>query len=144
MVRFLLLTAQRRDEAASLRHGHILNGVWRQMENKASRPHSIPLPPLAKTLVGQGDARDYVFGGHTGKIGAFSKLKRMLDKASGVNDWRLHDLRRTAATNMQELGIRNEVVQAVLNHRCPASAASICAPNSKRRRPTRWRCGRWR
>ena len=27
MVRFLLVTAQRRDEAASLRHGHILDGV---------------------------------------------------------------------------------------------------------------------
>ena len=63
MVRFLLLTAQRRDEAASLRHGHILDGVWRQTENKASRPHSLPLPPLALTLVGQGDARDFVFAG---------------------------------------------------------------------------------
>ena len=58
MVRFLLLTAQRRDEAASLRHGHILDGVWRQTENKASRPHSLPLPPLALALVGQGEARE--------------------------------------------------------------------------------------
>jgi integrase len=119
MVRFLLLTAQRRDEAASLKFGDILDGTWRQVENKASRPHSIPLPPLARTLVGQGDARDYVFGGRLGKIGGFSKLKGLLDKASGVGDWRLHDLRRTAASNMQELKIRNEVVQAVLNHSLP-------------------------
>jgi integrase len=54
MVRFLLLTAQRRDEAASLKFGDILDGTWRQVENKASRPHSIPLPPLARALVGQG------------------------------------------------------------------------------------------
>jgi integrase len=119
MVRFLLVTAQRRDEAASLRHGHILDGTWRQITNKSDRPHSLTLPPLAKTLVGQGGAQDYVFPGSVGKISGFSKLKIALDKASGVTDWRLHDLRRTAATNMQELGIRNEVVQSILNHAVP-------------------------
>ena len=43
MVRFLLVTAQRRDEAASLRHGHILDGTWRQTDNKigsAAQPHA--------------------------------------------------------------------------------------------------------
>ncbi|MGQ2185279.1 tyrosine-type recombinase/integrase [Bradyrhizobium barranii] len=120
MVRFLLLTAQRRDEAASLRYGHILNNVWRQGDNKASRPHSIPLAPLARTLVGRGEARDYVFGGRSGgKMAAFSKFKRLLDKTAGVAGWRLHDLRRSAASSMQELKIRNEVVQAVLNHSLP-------------------------
>ena len=68
MVRFLLVTAQRRDEAASLRHGHILDGTWRQAENKADRPHSLALPPLALALVGQGEAQDYVFAGSVGKI----------------------------------------------------------------------------
>ena len=63
MVRFLLVTAQRRDEAASLRFGHILDGTWRQANNKSDRPQSLTLPPLAKSLVGQGGARDYVFAG---------------------------------------------------------------------------------
>ena len=119
MVRFLLVTAQRRDEAASLRYGHILDGTWRQATNKSDRPQSLMLPPLAKSLVGQGGAQDYVFAGRSGKLSGFSKLKAELDKASGVADWRLHDLRRTAATNMQELGIRNEVVQSILNHAVP-------------------------
>ena len=119
MVRFLLLTAQRRDEAASLRYGHILDGVWRQAENKSSRPHSLVLPPLAQTLVGHGEAREFVFAGRGAKIEAFSKLKVLLDEVSGVTDWRLHDLRRSAASSMQDLGIRNEVVQAVLNHAVP-------------------------
>ena len=47
MVRFLLVTAQRRDEAASLRYGHILDGTWRQTTNKSDRPHTLVLPPLA-------------------------------------------------------------------------------------------------
>ena len=78
-----------------------------------------PAPPLAKSLVGDGGAQDYVFAGRSGKIAAFSKLKAKLDNASAVTDWRLHDLRRTAASNMQELGIRNEVVQSIFNHAVP-------------------------
>jgi hypothetical protein len=30
--------------------------------------------------------------------------------------WRVHDLRRTAATGLQRLGVRFEVTEAVLNH----------------------------
>ena len=54
----------------------------------------------------EGDARDFVFAGSVGKISGFSKLKIALDKVSGVSDWRLHDLRRRAASRMQDLGIR--------------------------------------
>jgi integrase len=118
LVRFLLVTAQRRGEPPRFAWC-ILDGVWRQTENKASRPHSLTLPPLALALVEQGEARDHVFAGRHGGIGGFSELKRQLDQASGVTGWRMHDLRRTAASNMQELGIRNEVVQAILNHAVP-------------------------
>jgi integrase len=123
MVRFLLVTAQRRDEVASLRHGHILDAVWRQTDNKSSRPHSLKLPPLALSLIGEGDARDFVFAGSVGKISGFSKLKTSLDEASGVVEWRLHDLRRTAASKMQGLGIPNHVIHSVLNHAVPGIGA---------------------
>jgi len=119
LVRFLLATAQRRGEVSSLRHGHILDGVWRQTDNKSSRPHSLKLPPLALELVGQGGAREIVFAGSVGEISGFSKLKTALDEGSGVTEWRLHDLRRTAASKMQGLGIPNHIVQAVLNHAVP-------------------------
>jgi hypothetical protein len=33
-----------------------------------------------------------------------------------VQAWRLHDLRRTAATQMAELGILPHIIEAVLNH----------------------------
>ena len=119
-MRFLLCTAQRRDEAASLKHGDILDGIWKQADNKAGRPHSLKLPRLALDLVGKGQARDLVFGGASGgKLVGFSKLKRALDQEAKVSGWRLHDLRRSAATRMQALGIRNEIIQAVLNHAIP-------------------------
>jgi hypothetical protein len=34
----------------------------------------------------------------------------------GVSDWRFHDLRRTAVTGMNEIGVMPHVVEAVVNH----------------------------
>jgi hypothetical protein len=39
-----------------------------------------------------------------------------------IPDWRLHDIRRTVATGMAELGIAPQVVEAVLNHVSGAKA----------------------
>ena len=64
----------------------------------------------------------FVFSHKPGRpIAGFSKMKQRLDakiEATGekVRPWRLHDLRRTLATNMQRLGVRVEVTEAILNH----------------------------
>src|SRR3546814_14570287 len=46
------------------------------------------------------------------------KLDSAIEEAEGepLPPWRLHDLRRTLATNFQRLGVRFEVTEAVLNH----------------------------
>jgi integrase len=119
LVRFLAVTAQRKSEGRLLRHGDVVDGTWLQSRNKSDRPLSLKLPPLALDLVGKGAAGDLVFTGSGSPLGNFSKTKVLLDRVSGVADWRLHDLRRTVATNMQRAGVRNEVVQAVLNHAVP-------------------------
>jgi hypothetical protein len=38
------------------------------------------------------------------------------DSAAPMPPWRLHDLRRTVATGLQRLGVRLEVIEAVLGH----------------------------
>jgi integrase len=66
---------------------------------------------------------DFVFT-TTGRSGVsgFSKIKRRLDELMAVQTgepvkpWRLHDLRRTGASDMQRLGIRLEVIEKILNH----------------------------
>ncbi len=120
MVRFLVATAQRVGEAASMRHGDLLGGIWKQSDNKAGREHRLKLPALALDQIGNGVAADLIFPGEIGtKIGAVSKLKADIDKASGVKDWRLHDIRRTAASLMQEIGVSETAIRAVLNHAIP-------------------------
>ena len=49
---------------------------------------------------------------------AYSKNKRRLDALlpADISAWRLHDLRRTAASGMARLGINLPVIEKVLNH----------------------------
>jgi integrase len=70
-----------------------------------------------------------VFGYGNGGFSGWSDCKESLDerilaaqqkhdsKAKPLPDWRLHDLRRTAATVMADrLGVLPHIVEAVLNH----------------------------
>ncbi|MBB3318944.1 integrase [Rhizobium sp. BK181] len=124
LVRFLLLTAQRKDEGLSLKFGDILDKRWKMTQNKSDRMHIVPLPQMAMDIVGEGAAGDLVFPGRSkGKLQGISKLKSRLDTLSGATDWRLHDLRRTAASEMQELGIAPHGIEAVLNHAMPGVGA---------------------
>jgi integrase len=50
-------------------------------------------------------------------ISCFSDMKDTVAAgAPTVSDWRMHDIRRTVATNMQRLGTPEPVIEAVLNH----------------------------
>jgi len=51
-------------------------------------------------------------------VNNWNALKHKLSAKAGVKaaTWRLHDLRRTAATGMQKLGTRIEVIEQALNH----------------------------
>jgi len=137
-LKVLALTAQRRTEVASMRWQDVdLDaGTWiiPANETKSNRTH---LVPLAKTV---GDLlRDvpklgeFVFT-HDGEthISGYAKAKARLDSfiaAADVNvaPWRLHDLRRSAATHMVRLGVSEDVVGRVLNHAPKGVTAKVCA-----------------
>ena len=116
IVRLLILTGQRRSEIAELRWSEVdferrtLNLPGERTKNK--RPHVVPLTPTARTLLeGQPRTGDAVF-----EFTAWAYSKDLLDKRSGVGDWVIHDLRRTAATGMADIGIAPHIIEAVLNH----------------------------
>jgi integrase len=77
----------------------------------------------ALELIGHGAPRDLAFPGEGGVVmSGFSKMKAALDKRTGVKNWVLHDLRRTAASNWQDLSIDGLVISALLNHAIPGVA----------------------
>jgi integrase len=88
---------------------------------KNHRPHVVPLPPSARDLIAdvrRTEGCEYVFS-TTGSspVSGWSKIKERLDAAmKPATPWVLHDLRRTCATGMAELGIAPHIIEAALNH----------------------------
>jgi integrase len=136
-IRLLMATAQRRDEVSQMPWSEI--DVERRLwtipaeRTKAERVHDVPLSDLALSIIGDlpriGDS-GLVFPANRASSGnaisGFSKMKRRLDQLSVVSGWRLHDLRRSAASVMAQLGHPPHVVGGVLNH-TPGSTMGISA-----------------
>jgi integrase len=140
-LKLLLLTGARRDEVAGMRKQELSEdgATWTLPgeRTKNHRAHVVPLPPLAQRILADVPHIEgpFVFT-TTGKkpISGFSRMKARLDglmlaaaqeqaKAAGrvpdavsIPPWRVHDLRRSAATGMAELGIAPHIVEACLNH----------------------------
>ena len=64
----------------------------------------------------------YIFSTTNGEKASsdYSKRKRLLDEASGVTNWTLHDLRRSARSIMPWLNIDRQVARRILNHQSDA------------------------
>lgn len=123
IIRLLLLTAQRREEVAAMRWSEIDldRGIWELpgSRTKNGRPHLIPLSSqvgsILESLERRGQ-RELVFGTGRGGFSGWGQCKARLDRRSGLSGWRIHDLRRTAVTQMAEIGVQPHVIEAVVNH----------------------------
>jgi integrase len=121
----LTLTGQRLGEVAGMRWDEIdpATKLWSMpgKRTKNAKAHTVPLSPQALAIVNampRIDGCDFVFTAN-GKISVtgFSKIKRNLDALlPGMQPWRLHDLRRSAATGMARIGVDIIVVEKILNH----------------------------
>jgi integrase len=135
IVRLLILTGQRREEIGGLGWSEVdpARGLIAlpPERTKNKRLHELPLSQQAQAIVERQlrrNSRDLIFGFGEGGFSGWSGCKERLDqailtkrresnpKAKGMPDWRLHDLRRTAATGMAELGVLPHIIEAVLNH----------------------------
>jgi integrase len=113
IVKLLLLTGQRRDEIGGLQWSEInLDATLTLPESrtKIHREHTLPLSAQALALLpNKGEGKLFAFNN-------WHKAKTRLDLKARVSGWRLHDLRRTCATGMAELGVQPHIIEAVLNH----------------------------
>lgn len=125
--KLLLLTAQRRDEIASMRWSELdLDRgtlTLKAERTKNSTAHIVPLSRKALEIlrsIPRFLGSDYVFTS-TGRtpISGFGRFKDRLDAfvGSDAEGWRFHDVRRTAATNMAILKVQPHIIEAVLNHK---------------------------
>src|SRR5215207_721684 len=128
IVRLLILTGQRREEVGGMTWSEVdlAKGLWTIPggRTKNGRAHEVSLPASVADLLGQTRLAlrsGSLFGEGKGSFQGWSKAKAALDRriSSGGNalePWRLHDIWRTVATRMAELGVQPHIVEAVLNH----------------------------
>jgi integrase len=129
IVRLLILTGQRREEIGGLRFDEFRDDLDRielpPPRTKPRRAHTIPLSGVARAILrpwierGPTSGGPFVFGDRP--FVSWSLGKRMLDQAltdAGVEiaPWVLHDLRRSVATGLGDIGTQPHVIEAVLNH----------------------------
>jgi integrase len=126
IVRLLILLGSRRQEVGGMRWSELdLDArTWALPagRSKNGRAHAITLPAAALDIIRSvpRSARDHLFGDRA-EIGFtdWGKCKQRLDQriADAVKPiWKLHDLRRTVATGMADIGIEPHHIEAVLNH----------------------------
>lgn len=140
LVRFLVCVPARESEAAAMRWCDLdfVSRRWDQPTSKNQQPHRFPLhdratailvsrleaggavPPPQNALVFPALRSDQPFS-------SWSKLKRTLDNRLGdsIQPWRLHDLRRSAATALGELGFDMGLLDVLLNHRAAATRGGV-------------------
>jgi integrase len=121
-LQILIITAQRRGEVSDMMWSELDNErhLWSipKARHKQKRGHEVPLPSIAMDIISSLPHHcDWLFSTtRKSPISGFGKFKQRLDKATGVTDWRLHDIRRTAATRMAELQVPRFVIARVLGH----------------------------
>jgi integrase len=144
IVKLLILTAQRREEVGAMIWAELdlKRGTWTldAARTKNDEDHVVPLAPVALSILAATPRRarreladvvlpDFVFSGGRAGFSGWSAAKIALDdrinaarKAAGneqpMPEWRLHDLRRSAATRMGDaLRVPPHIIEAILNHK---------------------------
>ena len=131
----LLLTGQRLGEVLGMNDGELYGNIWKLPADrtKNGRQHDVPLSQAVQDILNdivrvESRARlVFTTTGNTPVSGHFkarNRLARFMKEIATaergeeveIEHWNLHDLRRTAATNMARLGIPVRVTEAALNH----------------------------
>jgi integrase len=125
-LKFMLLTLGRREEVCSARWRAIDfdAATWTIAETKNGQPHVVPLSRQALALLralmpadGKPKPTALIFATATGKpLGNWDRETKAIMEASGTAGWTRHDLRRTGATMLGEMGELPDIIEAALNH----------------------------
>ena len=114
LFKMLIITGQRCGEVGGMKWSEITDDGWHVPNERAKsgRGHLIPLSSLAREILDEvPEIGELVF---RTRLGSWSWAKERVD--AKIPHWRLHDLRRTFATQLRSLGVDRVVVSKLLNH----------------------------
>ena len=103
--------------------------TWTIPETKNGEPHVVPLSRQAIDLLRsrlptdesgnreRPDPNGLIFATSTGApLGNWDRETKAIQETSGTAGWTRHDLRRTGATMLGEMGELPDIIEAALNH----------------------------
>ena len=134
-LRFLIICPLRMTEAAELRGDNIFVDEQElrlsHHETKNNEAFTLPLPKIALQLINEAcatkDARCFQLSSiDDAPMRSWSFFNKAVRRASGIDRFLLHDLRRTFATQMSEhTNVEESVIDATLNHKRSATRAGV-------------------
>jgi integrase len=121
IVKLLILSGCRATEVSAMRESEFDAGTWTlpKERSKNGREHTLPLTPLMSELLDsvlRRNGTDLLFGWGANGFTNWTSCKRALDSKLDLPAWTHHDIRRSVATGMANIGIQPHVIEAVLNH----------------------------
>jgi integrase len=127
ILKLLLLTGCRRDEIGGLMWSEVdLNArtiIIPGSRTKNKQEHVVPLSDSAASILAgipKREGREHVFGRTLAAgFSGWSSAKAEFDATVKIDEWRVHDLRRTVRTGIDKLGTLPHICEAVLNHLPP-------------------------
>jgi len=140
-VRFMLWTLARREEVGRARWRDVSldAATWTIPVTKNKQPHVVPLPRQAVAFLAGikptgADPDALVFGNSAGgPLANWDREAKALMLASGTTGWTRHDLRRTGATMLGDMGELPDIIEAALNHTSIRSALAATYNRSRYR-----------
>jgi integrase len=126
IVRLLILLGQRRQEIGGLSWSWFAPDMSTFTipadKSKNGRAHTLPIMPMMRDIIDDVPrvvSRDCLFGvRYDNGFSAWALHAKRLNRRLGnqVGEWRLHDIRRSVATKMADIGIAPHIIEQILNH----------------------------
>jgi len=122
VIKLLVLTGCRRQEIAGMRWSEFAPDMttWTLPgeRSKNGLAHTLPVTPLMRSIIDsvpRRDRFDILFGYRHG-FTSWVQGKQALDERLGLPPWRVHDVRRSVASGLGDLGFQPHIIEQILNH----------------------------
>jgi integrase len=123
IIKLLICTGCRRQEIGGIAWSEIDldRATWTlpARRSKNGRKHELPLLSSALDIIKSVPhrvSRDQLFGERARGFTSWARNKPVLDQRADVSGWTIHDIRRSVATRMADIGIAPHIIEEILNH----------------------------
>jgi integrase len=128
LLKFLLTTGARRDEACRMEWCELKDNVWTLPKQRSKTGEEVQRP-LSKLALGildelpRVEGNPYVFSLGSRPFNSHSRFKKLLDdKLQFAKQWQVHDLRRCARSLLSRANIASDIAELTLGHVLPGGS----------------------